>query len=303
MAQKEIMPLCPFCGCSSEHYLTLKDYNRRVSSVPYHLAKCQSCTLLFISNPPEDLAPYYVTDYHIVPKTEADLEPCLPTEKFKIDLLTQFKKSGSLLEIGPGAGMFCQLSKRAGFDVSAIEMDENCVDFLKNVLDVKVKQSSDPTEVLKNETSKYDAICLWHSIEHIYNPWETLNAAYNRLSPDGVLLIAAPNPNAWQAKILGRYWPHHDIPRHLYGLSIPWIVEFARSKKLKVELVTTCDEGSLFWNRFSWAMLIQRMAASPLWRTRLWNLGMKIAKILQFWEGREGKGATYTIVLRHATDC
>jgi len=291
---------CPFCRSESKHYLSAPDYNRKASDVVFDLAKCSSCDLIFISNPPQDLAPYYVTDYHYIPENEEGLEPLLETERFKIDLVTQFKKSGSLLEIGPGTGMFCQLSRRAGFDVSAIEMDDSCVQFLRNVLNVRVMQSGNPAEILVDEKRTYDVICLWHSIEHLYAPWETLDAAVKSLSPDGILLVAAPNPNSWQAKILGKRWPHHDLPRHLYALSIPWLVAFASEKQLSIELNTTRDEGSLFWNRFTWAMLAQRLVSGSFWRQRFWNFGMRLGRLLQFWEGKEGKGATYTIVLKRA---
>lgn len=289
---------CPFCFSSCKPYLSAPDYNRKASNVIFEMAKCLSCELLFISNPPEDLARYYITDYHYIPASEEALEPLLETEKFKIDLVTRFKKQGSLLEIGPGTGMFCQLSKRAGFDVSAIEMDDKCVNFLRDILNIRVMQSSDPAKTLQDEVHKYDVICLWHSVEHLYAPWETLDAAVKSLAPNGILVIAAPNPNSWQAKILGKRWPHHDLPRHLYALSIPWVAAFAAERQLSIELSTTRDEGSLFWNRFTWAMLAQRLVSGSFWRQRFWNFGMQLGRLLQFWEGREGKGATYTIVLK-----
>ncbi len=298
MIKTNSSPACPFCSSQSEYYLGAPDYNRKVSRVIFKISKCLNCELMFVSNPPEDLGSYYITDYHYIPANEAELEPLLETEKFKIDLVTQFQKQGSLLEIGPGTGMFCQLSRRAGFDVSAIEMDDKCVDFLRDTLNIRVTQSSDPAKTLRDQARAYDVICLWHSVEHLYAPWETLDEAVNCLSPNGILVIAAPNPNAWQAKMLGKRWPHHDLPRHLYAMSIPWMLAYAAKKQLSIELSTTCDEGSLFWNRFTWAMLLQKLVPGYFLRQRFWNLGMQLGRLLQFWEGREGKGATYTIILK-----
>ena len=93
---------------------------------------------MFISNPPRDLERYYTGDYHFIPDSVEALDALLPSEKFKIDLLTKFVSGGTLLEIGPSNGMFCRLAQRAGFIVSAIEMNEDCVRFLDEKLGVRV---------------------------------------------------------------------------------------------------------------------------------------------------------------------
>jgi hypothetical protein len=36
------------------------------------------------------------------------------------------------------------------------------------------------------------------------------------LKPNGVVIIAVPDNNGWQAKLFNRYWLHLDVPRHLY---------------------------------------------------------------------------------------
>ena len=130
--------------------------------------------------------------------------------------------------------------------------------------------------------------------------FKMLTEAANRLAPDGILLIAAPNPLSWQARVLGRRWVHHDLPRHLFGLSIPWVLGFAEKAGLRPELVTTRDEGSLYWNHFTWAMLASRLSPHPRLTPRIWNLGIRFGRAIEFWEGREGQGATYTVVLRRA---
>ncbi len=292
------LPDCPYCGAASEASISAPDVNRAVSKVVFHLARCTRCGLSFCTNPPADLGPYYTTDYHFVPKSVADLDPHLPAQKFKLDLLQQFKPSGKLLEIGPSTGMFCRLAQLAGFDVSAIEMDADCTRFLNEEIGIRAVLSADPTQVMAAEHRKYDAICLWHAIEHMPEPWRVLEQAANCLEPGGILLVAAPNPDAWQAALLGRLWPHHDLPRHLFALPIPWLRDFGQKLGLTCELATTRDEGSLYWNRFTWGMQVRKLSAHPRLTGRLFRLGLLAGKILQPWEGLEGKGATYTVVLR-----
>lgn len=289
---------CPYCRAPAMPLLSAPDLNRRVSDVVFHLSRCSACGLSFVANPPADLAPYYVEDYHFIPDSAEALDPHLPGQRFKIDILRQYKESGALLEVGPSTGMFCRLAQLAGFDVSAIEFDAACTQYLNRHLGVRAVNSADPADVLAREKRDYDAICLWHSVEHLPAPWEVLEEAARRLRPDGVLLVAAPNPESWQAWLLGRRWPHHDLPRHLFALPIRWLLDFAREHGLRAELVTTRDEGSLYWNRFTWAMLARARSPHPRLDMRLWRWGLRFGRLLQPWEGREGKGATYTVVLR-----
>ena len=98
--------------------------------------------------------------------------------------------------------------------------------------------------------------------------------------------------------MLGARWPHHDMPRHLFHLPIPWVRAEAPKIGLAVEDITTRDEGSLFWNRFTWAMVMRSWTSKDRMRMRLWNAGMFVGRLLQPWEGRQGAGAAYTAILR-----
>jgi SAM-dependent methyltransferase len=256
---------------------------------------------MFINNPPPDLGRYYTNDYHYVPDSVEALDALLPPSQFKIDLLKKFVSGGSLLEIGPSNGTFCRLAQKAGFAVSAIEMDEACVRFLDQKLGVRVVASADPAAVLSSEKHTYDAICLWHSIEHLPRACTVLEEAVRRLKPGGILLVAAPNPDAWQARLLKSHWPHHDMPRHLFALPIPWLVEFGKSHGLTPAMITTCDEGSLYWNKFTWAMVARSIFGLEIKPSLPWRIGMMIGRLLEPWESREGKGATYTAMLRRSS--
>lgn len=291
-------PVCPYCRSKSTRQFIGIDYNRRISTDKFQVNRCTHCDIRFVVNPPEDIGRYYTSEYYTIPQTAADIEPYLPQEQFKIDIVKRHKAHGSLMEIGPASGVFCQLARRAGFSVSAIEMDAACSRFLNDQLSVRAVNSSNPANVLAGEGLAYDVICLWHSIEHMAQPWLVLEQAAKHLNPGGILVVAAPNPYAWQARLLGRRWPHHDLPRHLFALPISWVTAFGEKMGLAPELITTRDAGSLYWNRFTWAMVFRDMVRSPKWKRRFWRYGMKFGRLIRPWEGKEGRGATYTIVLR-----
>ena len=62
-------------------------------------------------------------------------------------------------------------------------------------------------------------ICLRHGFEHLENPRQIKQWLYNHLSSPGVLIIAVPNFNSWEAKYYGEHWAAYDVPRHLWHFS------------------------------------------------------------------------------------
>ena len=292
-----IQKKCPYCKAQTSLLFKGKDYNRKVSSQVFLLRKCKKCDLRFISNPPKNLDKYYTTDYHYIPKNYQELEAHLPAQQFKINELKKFKTKGNLLEIGPSIGQFCALAK-PDFNVTAIEMDAKCVDFLNNHVQIEAIQSSTPEDQIKKLNKKFDAICLWHSIEHLLDPFTLLDQCIKHLNKDGILLIAAPNPKSIQAKIMWKFWPHHDLPRHLFAFPINWFKDFATNNNLRFKYVTTQDEGSRFWNKFSWDTLIQNFYPFTKGKQRLNRYATKIINIISKYIHNSTNGDCYIIVLQ-----
>jgi hypothetical protein len=63
--------------------------------------------------------------------------------------------------------------------------------------------------------------------------------------------------------MMGAVWPHHDLLRHLFGLSLPWLERWGPEHGLRQALATTRDEGSLHFNRFFHSIKACRLAFSP----------------------------------------
>ena len=62
----------------------------------------------------------------------------------------------------------------------------------------------------------FNAITLWHVLEHVTDLPETLNFFKQKLNPNGALIIALPNYNSYDAKHYKAHWAAYDLPRHLY---------------------------------------------------------------------------------------
>ena len=291
--------LCPCCQGKTCPHISAPDINKKVSGIVFHVRRCMTCDMMYVVNSPPDLESYYSADYHALPRNRAELNDHLPAQRFKIDLLRRFKAAGRLLEIGPSIGVFCALAQEAGFSVDAIERNRGCVRFLSEEVGVRVIHSADPAAVLA-DNGHYDAICLWHSLEHLPEPWVVLKQAAACLAPGGILVIAVPNPLSPQARLMGAGWPHYDLPRHLYHLPLSWLQLQGRRLGLEWLFVTTRDAGSLGCSRGAWGMKARNLAPTSRLGHLLCKLGLAFGTMMSFWEGREGHGAAYTAVLRRS---
>lgn len=63
---------------------------------------------------------------------------------------------------------------------------------------------------------RFDAVVIWHVLEHLLDPQATLVEVGEILKPGGMLVIAVPNNSSWQARLFRNAWFHLDVPRHLH---------------------------------------------------------------------------------------
>ena len=267
-----IAPLCPYCGGASTPAFTSKDWNQRTSEERFAYCTCKGCSLTFIERVPEDLPRYYVNEQYDVPKDASGFQGRAESQQWKVGILQSLAAGGALIEIGPATGEFALLSRQAGFDPMLFEMNSDCCKFLRDSLNLEVVQGSDPAQFLQSARA-CDVVCIWQAIEHIPRFWKSLEAATHLLRSGGVLLMSTPNPESLQAKILGRYWPHIDAPRHLYLIPPGWMRRFAQSNGLSVALQTTRDSGSTGLNYYGWYLAIRNATRTQIgrasWRGRV----------------------------------
>ncbi|EDP73650.1 class I SAM-dependent methyltransferase, partial [Hydrogenivirga sp. 128-5-R1-1] len=99
-----------------------------------------------------------------------------------------------VLDIGCGRGEFLKLLLEKGINVLGIEIDENLVEILKSQ-DLPVVKS-DAIEFLQNTQQTFSNITAFHVIEHLSeeNQQKLIKLSYEKLEPDGKLIIETPNP-------------------------------------------------------------------------------------------------------------
>ena len=79
---------------------------------------------------------------------------------------------------------------------------------------------------------KYDVITFWHSLEHLHELETYLQKISISLNANGVVIIAVPNYNSYDAEYYKQDWAAYDVPRHLYHFSSEAIIKLMDQHKL-----------------------------------------------------------------------
>ena len=291
--------LCPHCSGSADLLLQTKDFNRRISNDSFNYFRCNICHFVFLNPVPVDLYRYYPPAYYDIPKTHKELSlRANKLQLWKINLVKLYAPGrGRLLEIGPAYGLFAFLAKEAGYDVTAIEMDSQCSKFLRETVQINVVESPDTIRSL-SKLPKFDVIVMWQVIEHLTDPWSLLSEACSHLNPGGILILDTPNPNAFQFRVLGRFWTHIDAPRHVCLLSASGLIEHMRKNSMDPILLSATNAGSIGFNGFGWAHTFKNFFRNDQLGTMAHLIGRVIAKLLIPFERTGWRGSTYTAVFR-----
>lgn len=288
---------CPLCGGSGEAGIEATDRNRERSRQRFRYRRCQACDTLWLIDVPEDLNHFYPPDYYELP-APAELARLESNEAHKVALIrAQVGSGGKLVEVGPGAGVFAFGAHRAGFDVTALEMDGRTCRHLRDVVGVEAVETADPAaRLVRLPPSR--VIAMWHVIEHLPDPGAMLEAAARNLEPGGVLALATPNPQALGLRLLGPRWAHIDAPRHLFLLPLDALTERAASAGLRRVAVVTADPSGREWNRFGWEYALRRRPAAGPAPGAVKLAALAITLVLRPMEHRDLLGAAYTALFR-----
>ncbi len=290
---------CPLCGAGSEHAFTVTDRNRAITDARFAYRRCTSCGTHFIEQVPEDLGRYYPEEYYPLPEA-AQLDQAAALDAEKLTFITPFATAGRLVEIGAGWGLFAHAARRAGFDVTAIEMDSRCCRYLASTIGVCAINSGAPANELAGlESSR--VIALWQAIEHLPDPHVVLRATADNLEPGGILVVATPNPTSLQFRLLQERWVHLDAPRHLHLIPASALIAHAAALGLQLKLLTTADAAGRECNRFGWECALRRHPASRAPHVISTTGSKLLERVLRPIEQRGLAGSIYTAVFVKAS--
>lgn len=291
---------CTNCYHPATFMFETYDYNLHTSDDVFHYYRCTKCGLYFIFPIPDDLTVYYDSDYYNIPLTMMEFTHKALRERNKLDILRKINPGGRLLDIGAGYGSFAHLAMQAGYDVTAMEIDAACCRFMTEVVGIRAQRIDDLESALRNADS-FDVITMWHVIEHLPEPSRTLKMAIERLSPNGILVIATPNPVSLQFALFKSRWVHVDAPRHLHLIPSSVLHFWNMGFNMKQILLSDSAQLNFGHSKFGWQRSL--LNSLPQHVTHLGlsifitrGIGLIISKLVSPLEHRNLYGPTYTAI-------
>lgn len=202
-------------------YLTCKDHT--VSGEKFDLLYDKEKEILITSPKPSlpDLPGYYKSKEYIshtdskkslVDKIYQQVKKYMLVKKLSW-IEKKYPSKGKILDIGAGTGDFLVEAKNRGWKVYGIEPDVNA----RNLSLGKGIKLSENTDNFKSE--KFDVITMWHVLEHVYDLKNQIVELEHLLKKNGLLIIAVPNFQSYDAKHYKEFWAAYDVPRHLWHFS------------------------------------------------------------------------------------
>ncbi|MCC5937435.1 MAG: class I SAM-dependent methyltransferase [Lunatimonas sp.] len=235
----ERLTKCPLCKSGLFlNYMVVKDH--AISKESFTLCKCTDCGLIFTNPRPEQkyIHTYYESEDYISHTNQSkNLIHILYkavrryTIRQKINWInTRVKKKGRLLDYGCGTGYLLAAAQKNGWQVIGYEPNPTACKQAKNINGLTPVTS---LTTLKKE-KKFDAITLFHVLEHIHDLNKTLKIILDLLKKRGFLFIAVPNLDSVDFKKHQENWAALDVPRHLYHFTNEAMNRLADKYGLKI---------------------------------------------------------------------
>ncbi|MFZ2906754.1 MAG: class I SAM-dependent methyltransferase [Cyclobacteriaceae bacterium] len=213
---------CPICKTSGlQEFLRCRDYT--VSHETFDINRCPVCTLAITTPRPENskLGEYYQSEEYISHSGRSSggigilyriaRNFSLTWKRVKIQ---RYKQTGTILDVGCGTGEFLSTMKNSGWKVEGMEVSDVARKKAENLIGQTISQ-----ELNNISNNQFEVITAWHVIEHIPDLLPTIQKLKQLLNKDGILFIAVPNYESYDAQQYKEKWAGYDVPRHLWHFS------------------------------------------------------------------------------------
>ena len=229
-------PACPVCGNAEGN---VRHEAREMMFGLRHrftYGECAACGLVWLLDPPADLAPYYPPNYYSFRRVEhRDRLRRLLLRGRTTDALGGFSPLGRLQRGRRPEPDFAPWFRQIGVGRNARILDVGCG---QGHLLVELKEAGfrrllgvDPyiatdivhpngVRVLKREVGEvegtFDLVMLHHVFEHLGDPAGALREVTRVLAPGGTVLVRVPVADSWAWRHYGVDWAQLDAPRHFF---------------------------------------------------------------------------------------
>ncbi len=235
--------LCHICGSAR-----IKMYYKNQVLILY---RCAHCNLKFqfplpdVSSLLRVNSPDYYKAYY---QEQFDSE----TRLLFLERIKEFEnllgKRGSILDIGPGRGIFIQAAKESGWDCAAIDLSPETARLVSVILGKKVLVG-DMVSKTEFPDNFFDVIHASHVLEHGRSPYLMLKEIWRVLGKNGIFYCEVPRQNKFMnflasALGMGKFNLHFD-PSHLFIFDFKNMRLLLESAGFKIITITVNGIGDL----------------------------------------------------------
>lgn len=198
-----------------KHFLSVQDYF--LTQEKFNLYKDERTEVLKTIPQPENISSYYESENYLSHDDSQNsfFARCYQFAKSwnlkgKKSLIGSYAGDGKILDIGAGVGDVVGVLKKSGYDVIGYEPNLKARTFASR----KGIELLDQTSSI--QPGSISVISMYHVLEHVPNYENQIKDILRWLEEDGVLILALPNYNSFDAQWFKSQWAGYDVPRHLF---------------------------------------------------------------------------------------
>lgn len=209
---------------------------------------------------------------------------------------------GRLLDVGCSGGGNLAIFRAQGWDVYGVDNSQAAIECARKVVGERAQLGD--LRTLGFPEQFFDVIHFSHTLEHLFNPLDTLLRARKILTNDGVLVIAVPNTGSFECKIFGRMWTPWDLPRHLYHFDKTTLSLLLQQAGYRVRARRTGIGTAFFMSSFNQFLIHRYGLKRPGWLLQK-LVEAFVAKPFCFLAGHLGYGTEIVVTAEKSTksDC
>lgn len=210
---------CPVCGGKDYRaYKNCKDF--MVTNETFSIVSCENCGFKFTNPRPDEneLMKYYESPQYISHKNKSNnlinfvyKNVRKVTVRQKANLLGKLAGKGHIMDYGCGTGEFLKACQDRGWHIQGVEPAPLAREQAGRLTGSEIYGSIFDS----NDQKTYDAITMWHVLEHVPQLDKTFMRIKKLLKPNGRIVIAVPNHASYDAQRYDNFWAGYDLPRHL----------------------------------------------------------------------------------------
>jgi len=161
----------------------------------FNVLECPGCGLVYVSPLPEKvLIESAHSDSYYAPWLENQRSKRIKMWEKRLRTLNRLSvNKGRLLDIGCAEGLFPEVAGKDGWDATGTEISHFAAQYGKEKLGLNIIQGE--LIDMKFPDNTFDAVTMWHVLEHTRDPIAVLREIRRILKDNGIFILAIPNMN------------------------------------------------------------------------------------------------------------